>query len=122
MAIWSDPNWFTPYHRPHSTDVAGLAPVLAGDDQYYNNIFIGGGKTVKSEDSLKYGLRVFIKEPDSTAWETKKVNTPDKLPVWMNNNVYYNGALPYDKKTNFSKNTNFNPPVKIIEEVNKVYL
>ena len=31
----------TPYHVPHSTLVAGFAPVYGGDDRFYNNIFIG---------------------------------------------------------------------------------
>ncbi len=28
----------TPYHRPHSTEVLGLAPVPGGDDRYFNNL------------------------------------------------------------------------------------
>jgi hypothetical protein len=32
----------TPYHRPHSTQVAGYAVVLGGDDRYIGNAFIGG--------------------------------------------------------------------------------
>ncbi|MFI3207026.1 MAG: right-handed parallel beta-helix repeat-containing protein, partial [Clostridia bacterium] len=30
----------TPYHFPHSTDVAGYAYVYTGDDRYYNNLFV----------------------------------------------------------------------------------
>jgi hypothetical protein len=34
----------TPYHTPHSTDVKGFAVIYAGDDRYFGNLFIGGGK------------------------------------------------------------------------------
>ena len=31
----------TPYHFPHSTDIAGCAVVYGGDDRFKNNIFVG---------------------------------------------------------------------------------
>ncbi len=36
------PDRSTPYHFPHTTQVAGTAVVYGGDDRYYNNIFVGG--------------------------------------------------------------------------------
>ena len=33
----------TPYHVPHSTQVAGYAAILAGDDRYIGNVFLGEG-------------------------------------------------------------------------------
>ncbi len=32
----------TPYHRPHSTQVAGYAVIRGGDDRWAGNLFIGG--------------------------------------------------------------------------------
>ena len=32
---------FTPYHLPHSTEVAGFATIYSGDDRWVNNIFVG---------------------------------------------------------------------------------
>lgn len=32
----------TPYHRPHSTQVAGYAFILNGDDRWIGNVFTGG--------------------------------------------------------------------------------
>jgi hypothetical protein len=32
----------TPYHRPHSTDVAGYAVIYGADDRFIGNIFLGG--------------------------------------------------------------------------------
>ncbi|MDQ9749808.1 hypothetical protein RFZ03_03860, partial [Acinetobacter baumannii] len=31
---------YTPYHVPHSTDIAGFMTILHGDMRFYNNIFI----------------------------------------------------------------------------------
>jgi hypothetical protein len=118
ITVWSDPSRFTPYHLPHSTEVAGLATVMAGDDRYYNNIFIGNGK----EDRIKYGLSTFNKAEGTVVSEKKHTNLNDRWPVWINGNIYYNGALPYNKEVNFIENPDFNPRVKIIEEQNAVYL
>ena len=35
------PDRSTPYHLPHSTEVAGFAPVYGGDDRVLNNIILG---------------------------------------------------------------------------------
>lgn len=118
ITVWSDPSRFTPYHLPHSTEVAGLATVQAGDDRYYNNIFIGNGK----EDPVKYGLSIFNKAEGTVVSEKKHTNLNDRWPVWINGNNYYNGALPYNKEVDFIENPDFNPGVKIIEEKNAVYL
>ena len=42
----------TPYHVPHSTQVAGYAAILGGDDRYIGNIFLGG------DPALAYGPTV----------------------------------------------------------------
>ena len=31
---------YTPYHVPHSTDIAGFMTFLHGDARFYNNIFV----------------------------------------------------------------------------------
>jgi alpha-N-arabinofuranosidase len=31
----------TPFHKPHSTELAGLRNIVGGDDRFYNNIFVG---------------------------------------------------------------------------------
>ena len=36
------PDRATPYHLPHSTQVAGVATIAGGDDRYLGNIFLGG--------------------------------------------------------------------------------
>ncbi len=103
---WSDPNRFTPYFFPHSTEIKGLTTIFGGDDRYYNNIFIGDGtKTQKARH--KYGLEEY--------------NTA-KLKVWMVGNVYYNGAIPSDKDSDFVSSLFYNPEVKLVEENQHGYL
>ncbi len=106
--ILSAESRFTPYHLPHSTDIAGLAAITAGDDRYYNNIFIGRGSDLKNEDKIKYGLKGY--------------NGIKGFPCWIDDNVYYNGALPYGEEKNYFENRDFNPEAKIIEEKGNIYL
>ncbi|MBL7255598.1 right-handed parallel beta-helix repeat-containing protein [Paractinoplanes lichenicola] len=47
----------TPYHRPHSTQVAGYAYIRAGDDRWAGNLFVGG------EPSRAYGVEAEGKAP-----------------------------------------------------------
>jgi hypothetical protein len=37
-----EPNRDTPFHRAHSTEVAGLSDTRGGDNRFYNNLFTGG--------------------------------------------------------------------------------
>ncbi|KFI90972.1 xylosidase [Bifidobacterium saguini DSM 23967] len=66
----------TPYHFPHSTDVAGEAFVYGGDDRYINNLFMGlsgvqrSERTVDavgSETVVDTGSACFEKSPHSLA-------------------------------------------------------
>ena len=45
----------TPYHFPHTTEVAGCAFVSGGDDRYYNNVFTqpDGGEDCPGEVALE---------------------------------------------------------------------
>ena len=109
IAMWPSMNRFTPYHLPHSTDVAGLSYIFSGDDRYYNNIFLGNGKeldTIRTNNN-KYGLVGYNNA---------------KLPVWMNGNIYYNRAIPYKGEDNHYINPGFKTEINIVEEGNSVYL
>ncbi|MCP4645942.1 MAG: xylosidase, partial [bacterium] len=63
----------TPHLEAHATDVAGLAPNPSGDERYYNNIFVNGG----------------LAAYDNTT-----------LPVFMDGNLFLNGAQPCKHETN----------------------
>ena len=104
---------FTPYHVPHSTEVAGLINIVGGDDRYYNNIIAAGhiespnNNAPQAEKATGYGLATYNKAT---------------LPVLIEGNVYYNGAKPYLKETNCIEKAEFDPEVKIVEEGDSVFL
>jgi hypothetical protein len=105
--MWSEPNRFTPYFLPHSTDVKGLSTIYSGDDRYYNNIFLGIGDKTDNKSRFKYGLEGYNNA---------------KLPVWMSDNLYYNGAKPCDKEKNYIESSGYNPEVRLVETGDSVYL
>ncbi len=103
---WADGR-FTPYHLPHSTQVAALSTIYSGDDRYYNNIFIGVGDETGRKDETDYG--------------TARYNDA-KLPVFFADNIYYHGAKPCDADKNHKRSNTFNPDVKLVEAEDGAYL
>lgn len=97
VQMWPDPNRFTPYFLPHSTDMKAMTTILSGDDRFYNNILVGVGVQKSAPD---HGLKTYNKA---------------KLPVWISGNLYYNGALPSSNDQNFTNDSIFNPQVKLVE-------
>jgi len=100
-----EPNRFTPYFLPHSTDIAGLTTILGGDDRFYNNLFVGSGE--KSDTSNKFGTEIYNNA---------------KYPVFMRGNIYYMGAKPSIKEKMLTGPSTFNPNVKLEEKGADVYL
>ncbi len=94
----------TPYHPPHSTEIAGLKQSKGGDDRFYNNIFVGGG--VCERPGFFSGL--------------KSYNNVE-LPMFVDRNVYLNGANPYQKEVNLLK-LDYNPDIQIDEKGDGIYL
>ncbi len=86
----------TPFHKAHSTEVAGLRNIQGGDDRFYNNLIIHPG-----------GLDGYDKAT---------------LPVQIEGNVYYNGAKPCFKETNYLEKADFNPELKVVEQSDSVFL
>ena len=108
LCMWPEPNRFTPYHLPHSTEVAGLSTIFSGDDRYYNNIFLGHGPELNKKDvRYNYGLIGY---------------NCAKLPIWISGNIYYNKAIPYKEEISKIENHNFKPDFNIAEEGKQVYL
>ncbi len=107
LYMWSEPNRFTPYFLPHSTDVEGLSTVYSGDDRFYNNIFVGTGENSDKNNRYKHGLEIYNNA---------------KLPVFINNNMYYNGAKPSNKETKSTESALYNPDIQLSEEGDNVYL
>ena len=118
----------TPYHVPHSTKVAGNAAIYGGDDRYIGNIFVGN----KDADDEIYGTAIFNGHTTSLEEYIEKVhiNVPGDLglflhveePVYIKENLYMQGAKPYEKEENFIELKDYNPQIKIVEENNQVFL
>jgi hypothetical protein len=112
VAVVAVPERPTPYHRPHSTQVAGYAAIHAGDDRYIGNVFLGGDVTAAygpgSRDGrvAGYGTAFYNGHPTSLAAYIGLVGDPSlgdhnrfedvKQPVYIRDNVYGPGATPFD--------------------------
>ena len=123
MNVISYDNRLTPYHKLHSTFVAGLHDNTGGDCKFINNLFVSGGNASEYNKSI--------------------------LPVIFDGNVYVKGAIRAvqgDKKrsfgeisaeakeklknvqdkvaveTNFLAEENFDAGAKLIAEKEKMYL
>jgi hypothetical protein len=105
--MWSEPNRFTPYFLPHSTDVAGLSTVYSGDDRFYNNIFCGPADKQGKEQKYKYGLEIY---------------NSARLPVFVKNNVYYSGAKPCTAEKDYIGPAGHSPDIQLVEKGEDVYL
>jgi len=86
----------TPYLLPHSTEIAGYHELRGGDDRFINNIFLKGHDLNIEQDNpeLKSRLRYGMEDFGLSAY-----NKPD-LPVMASSNIYFNGALPFEKENN----------------------
>src|SRR4051812_37691849 len=103
----------TPYHVPHSTQVAGYAAIAGGDDRYIANVFLGGdasrayGPTSRFGQTAGYGTAAYDGHPDSLAAYLALVDDPSrgndhqrfmgvKQAVYIRGNVYAAGARAYE--------------------------
>lgn len=129
---------YTPYHIRHRTEVAGFMSILHGDDRFYNNIFVQNWPSeacVEKEDmgfvmrdNQVVGTDVFDEYPTYDEWiswfEMDKPADMGKLvkyhfshlPVWVDGNVYFNGAKACkNEKNNLIDNKN-QVKVELIEK------
>lgn len=116
---------YTPYHVPHGTAVAGVSNILGGDDRFLNNVFLGEGAlaaeaaAAAGEPALASfwsgaidmdgvpGQATFVPTPVGTsqydAYPTAQEYPNERgsdlagprLPVWIEGNLYAEGAEPF---------------------------
>jgi hypothetical protein len=115
---WPEPNRFTPYFLPHSTDIGALTTITGGDDRYYNNIFVGQGGDLPVDT----GVIVNPWDPKNKYKFGLAGYNQAKLPVWMNGNVYYYGAVPSKKDENMLSEPTFDPSFRLLEKEDNVWL
>lgn len=115
----------TQYHLPHSTKVAGFSLVYGGDDRFYNNIFVGaeGLEGVGTSHYKNYttSLEEYIEEVHKHPGDLEAFLKVEQ-PVYINNNMYLNGAAPFEREKDKFVDNNFDPKVTIVEEGEEVYL
>ncbi len=125
---------YTPYHIRHQTEVAGFMTILHGDDRIYNNIFIQNYPIVetKAKGNMGFGMlppnqivgtSVFDEYPTYDKWIGEfDLDTPANmftqtalhfrhLPVWVDGNAYFNGAVACK-----------NEEKKFVDENTKIYV
>ncbi len=102
----------TPYHRPHSTQVAGYAVIYGGDDRYVGNLFVGGdpgaayGTGAEGEGPPLAGTAGYDGHPASFAeYLARLADQPPsdqqkyvevRQPVYARANAYAAGARPFE--------------------------
>lgn len=86
----------TPFHRAHSTELAGMHDNPCGDDRYYNNLFVE---------------RASLRGYDTA-----------KLPVWMSGNVFVKGATPSRHETTPLLKPAYDPAIAFSEKDGGFYL
>jgi hypothetical protein len=110
-----EPRRSTPYHKAHSTALAGLNSIMGGDDRFYNNIFVGNGAAAAGRGEIDsnplrfggYGLWVY--------------NHRD-YPLQTGGNVYFAGARAYFQEEGALNLSGANPKPEVVEDGERVYL
>ena len=126
MRLLKVPDRSTPYHFPHTTQVAGTAVVYGGDDRFYNNIFVGGegikdcGTAGFNPNTASY--EEYVEQVLSHGGGDLEVFQKTEQPAYIDANAYLNGAEGFDREKNGYHSKAFDPGVKIAEEKDAVYL
>jgi hypothetical protein len=93
----------TPYHYPHSTQVAGSTVVHGGDDRYYNNLMLGEAElpshrtdylgSLMDKYTTEQEYREIIGSYGNRRDHDKYLKTPQ--PVWFESNAYSGLTKPF---------------------------
>jgi hypothetical protein len=127
----------TPYHVPHSTQVAGYAVIYGGDDRYLANVFLGGdldrayAPHSARRNQAAFGLEVYQGHPRTFAEYLRRIDEQPagdherfpgvKQPVYLRDNVYMSGARPSDGEPG-ARVLEGEAVVQVAEDGEEVYL
>ena len=127
----------TPYHLPHSTQVAGYAAIMGGDDRWIGNVFLGGdasvayGPTARPSQVTRYGTSGYDGHPASFEEYLGRLDDPSlgdherfagvKQPVYIRDNVYLAGAQAYAGEEN-ARVLDSGARVSVVDEGEAAYL
>ena len=116
----------TPYHFPHTTQVAGTAVVYGGDDRFYNNLFVGVpgvencGTAGYNPNTASY--EEYVEKVLSQGVGDLEMFKRVEQPAYIASNAYFNGAEGFEREMSGYSDKAFDPGVKIIEDGGAVYL
>src|SRR6185437_4679785 len=129
----------TPYHRPHSTQVAGYAVIYGGDDRWIGNVFLGGDiaraygydTAQGTHPAAGYGTTAYDGSPTSLEDYIYRIaNLPEgnysripgvKEPAYLRDNVYAPGASAFADESSALALTG-EVSFEVVEEGDEVYL
>ena len=128
----------TPYHVPHSTQVAGYAAIHGGDDRHIGNIFLGGdaglayGTSARPSRGADHGTVGYNGHPasmedylalvgDTTRGDHQRFMGA-KQPVHIHDNVYAGGAKPFEAEHGAIVLTGNDVVARVVDEGAEVYL
>ena len=130
----------TPYHVPHSTQVAGYAVIYGGDDRYIGNVFLGGDvDQAYGADGAVRPARPATAPPATTATRPRSPTTSRgsttssrgdhqrfpgvKQPVYIRDNVYAAGRRARTRpSSDAARPRRADVTVAVVDEGDAVYL
>jgi hypothetical protein len=128
----------TPYHRPHSTQVAGYAVIYGGDDRFVGNIFLGGDADTAYAPGTgwrvgaAYGTAAYDGHPASfeeylARIEAQPAGDHQRFPgvkqaAYIHANAYLAGAQPFEREPDAVVLGGEAVSIAIVDEGDAVYL
>ena len=130
----------TPYHVPHSTQVAGYAAITGGDDRYIGNVFLsddpalayGPESSRPGRREVGYGTAGYDGHPASMEDYLALVSDPTKgdherfakvkQPVYIRDNVYASGAQAFEAETGATVLSDGESTATVVDEGAEVFL
>lgn len=88
ITVRPEPSRETPYHVPHSTQVAALANIRGGDDRFIGNVFVGRGENTPTPTPPPPGQLPWVTSFGLSAYDALNLN------VIARGNVYLHRAQP----------------------------
>ena len=105
----------TPYHKAHSTEIAGMHDFPGGDSRFYNNIFVSPDKPVPWPDRIPDRL-------NNQHYFGLATYDVAKLPVYMAGNVFLGRAEPSKHEKSPLAEPKVEPGFKLVERSDGWYL
>jgi hypothetical protein len=98
--------------------VVGLREISGGDNRFFNNVLVAGYEGNAGQDDPEYKKRSGY---GNESYGLQAYNDA-VFPVRADGNVYFKGAKPYIKETNYVEAPVFDPKMEIVEQGEDVYL